>query len=175
MSNQNRLNNVKAALAGAYAAFEGNGSAASLISFKYDSQILVNPAEVLPSQNLTQITQALYSAGGTNWQNAFLDVESVVTSATKKPLVFFVTDGEGGNVGIQTIASIRNAGSRIIGIIIGTGLQPGTLSNVLGPNVITADANTLIDPFTADVIAIPSVQDSLSVFQKIEEAYCPRQ
>ncbi len=173
MSNQNRLNNVKAALAGAYAAFEGNGSAASLISFKYDSQILVNPAEVLPSQNLTQITQALYSAGGTNWQNAFLDVESVVTSATKKPLVFFVTDGEGGNVGIQTIASIRNAGSRIIGIIIGTGLQPGTLSNVLGPNVITADANTLIDPFTADVIAIPSVQDSLSVFQKIEEAYCP--
>ena len=173
MSYQNRMNNVKAALGGAYAAFEGNGSAASLISFKYDSQILVNPAEVLPSQNLSQMTQALYAAGGTNWRNAFLDARTVVISATKKPLVLFITDGAGGNVNPQIIASIRNEGSRIIGIIIGNGLQPGSLSNVLGPNVLTANANTPIDPFTADVIVIPSVQDSLAVFQKIEEAYCP--
>lgn len=182
------MNEAKAAISTATAVFQGNGSAAGLISFGPQQTTHVLPAETLPSSNLASRLQALTAIGWTNWQDGLSAAETAVVAATKKPLVLFITDGAPNAMGsphvrtnpgqtmpaaIPHVAGIRAAGSRVIGIGIGLAIPTQYVRGLLGTNVVTVGPNTTVDPFNAEVIMIPDVTDSLNVFTQIAEAYCP--
>ena len=129
------------------------------------------------------------SAGGaTNWKKALQTANTNVAGMADKPLVLFISDGLPNqsqpmavpqnhkgftDVAIPYVTALRNQGSRVVGITLGSGSLTTSMSRLLGPNVVSANVNSVVDPLTADVIEIPNVNDIVRTFEQIAQAYCP--
>jgi peptidoglycan hydrolase-like protein with peptidoglycan-binding domain len=181
MNQHNRLGKTRLAIQQAMNVFQGNGSAASLVTFSNQAQIVIAPAEVIPSGNMLSAVLGLSGVGQTNWAEGLAKARNVVAAATKKPLVLFITDGgpnrppgpdQWGLPPVE-VAAIRAMGSRVIGIGLNQSFIQSALVPVFGPNVINVGTGDTVDPFANDGIIIPNNVDYADVFGQIAAALCP--
>ena len=181
MNQHNRLGKTRLAIQQAMNAFQGNGSAASLVTFSDQGQIVIAPAQVIPSGNMLSAVLGLSGTGPTNWADGLAKARIVVTAATKKPLVLFITDGgpnrplgpdQWGLPPIE-VAAIRAQGSRVIGIGLNQSFIQSALVSVFGPNVANVGNGDIVNPLVNDGIIIPNNVDYADVFEQIALAYCP--
>lgn len=181
MNQHNRLGKTRLAIQQAMNVFQGNGSAASLVTFSDLGQVVIAPAQVIPSGNMLSAVLGLSGTGATNWADGLAKARIVVTAATKKPLVLFITDGgpnrplgpdQWGLPPIE-VAAIRAQGSRVIGIGLNQSFIQSALVSVFGPNVANVGNGDIVNPLVNDGIIIPNNVDYADVFEQIALAYCP--
>lgn len=183
-----RIALTKQALISALHIFDGGGSTSGAISFSHATNIVGGASVLLPSPALEAGIQSISTQGATNWKAAMQSANAVVAGLTNKPLVLFISDGAptaasglASNAGHQAftdaaipyVTALRNQGSRVVGVTVGGGNLVSNMTRLLGANLTTASANTVVNPMTADVIEIPSYALIIPTFEQIALAYCP--
>lgn len=182
-----RMTMTKQAVLSALQIFEGGGSKSGVIGFGSNALPYGAVSQTLPSSSLQADIAGMSAGGATNWKKALQAANTNVAGMADKPLVLFISDGlpnqsqpmavpqnhEGfTDVAIPYVTALRNQGSRVVGITLGSGSLTTSMSRLLGPNVVSTNVNSVVDPLTADVIEIPNVNDIVRTFEQIAQAYC---
>lgn len=188
MAQNNRMHLTRQAVFSALQIFEGGNSRSGAIMFGMNAYPIGGTSLLLPSPALESAIQSIGPHGATNWKGALREAALAVSTLPEKPLVLFISDGEPNlsqphavpptfegytDVAIPYVTSLRNQGSRVVGITIGAGATNTYMTRLLGPNLVTAGQNVVVDPQTADVIAIPTEAQIIRTFEQIAQAYCP--
>lgn len=177
MRNDNRMTLTRQAVLAAFASFEGNGSTSSVLTFASGTHLLGGgTSHTLPSSILQTEVPQISAYGGTRWSTALAEANTLIAPMTEKPLVLFITDGmphDGVQPSMTHVATLRAQGSRVLGIAIGQGGHISTLTDLLGPNLVTTGPGVVVNPMVNDVIHITDSSHIVPSFEQIARAYCP--
>ncbi|WP_156023829.1 peptidoglycan-binding domain-containing protein [Thioclava indica] len=191
-SHGNRLDITKTAIIQALDGLRGNGSTAA-IRARWGGGGMISGARDIDThyQSIVSGTLPQIHAGGpSSWDMSFTNTPF----SSPAPLVIFITAGnptyslvpntstyqqvpvaDAVSAAVPRIAARRAQGSRVIGIGIGTDVNPAHLMAAVGNNITTYSAGGSVNPLVNDVIMIPNAQDAPTVFAQIAATYCPKE
>jgi hypothetical protein len=143
------LATMKAAMASFVTAFENvaQDSRYAVVDFDTTGTVVQGFNDSVATTNTAINSAAISSGGSTNWDDALADANGLLPDGPQENLVIFATDGNPNTIGAGTSVSetaavaaamlrantIKNGGTRIIGIGIGGDLDSDNIAAITGP------------------------------------------